>query len=123
MSHHLPGAVTVYEWCDNDNGRCYRNSEGEIRESPTDNKCGDPVVGVYAYGVQHDDVTVADGAEPTPGVAIQVRGGDHHRGEALSSPLGPVETMSLSSAAARRLADNLVMAADEVDRWEGTGSA
>jgi hypothetical protein len=54
------GAVSAEDW-QHDAGRPYRCFQGEIRESPTDNQFGETIVGVYTYGIQHDDGTIEDG--------------------------------------------------------------
>jgi hypothetical protein len=91
--------------------RHYRSFEGEIRESPTEHRYGEPIVGVYAHGIQHDDGTIDDGTtDPvfkSPSISAQLRGAE-----------GTTDSgITLSAEAFRKLADHLVMAADEADRW------
>jgi hypothetical protein len=113
-THPVPlptGAVSTEDWQPDDVGRHYRNFEGEIREVSTDFRYGGPIVGVYAHAVQHDDGSIASGAtdpffEP-PHVSIALRG-EHGRVDA---------GITVTAESARRLADTLVMAADELDRW------
>jgi hypothetical protein len=73
-------------------------------------------VGVYTHGIQHDDGTIDDGT--TDRVFDSLRISVEIRGEKGWTESG----ITLSAQAARELADDLVMAAEELDRWEGTES-
>jgi hypothetical protein len=107
------GAVSTEERQPNDGGRYYRNFEAEIREVVAGTRYGAHVVAVYAHGIQHDDATIDNGttdrvfAAPAISIdTIDVEGGF------------PTETgITLTREAARRLADVLVAAADEIDGW------
>jgi hypothetical protein len=106
-----PKAVKTEDWQPNDGDRYYRNFEGENREVAAGTKYGkDPVV--YASAVQHDDGSIADGTDEffsAPDIYISTI--DAKDG-------GQTETgISLTGEAARRLADVLVTAADEVGGW------
>jgi hypothetical protein len=85
------GAVRAEDW----QPERYRVFEGEQRYL---NKS----ISVWTHGLQHIDGSIDDGtSREAPGIA----GGGVHWEDAIDA-----ET-------ARRLADLLVMAADEVDRW------
>jgi hypothetical protein len=85
------GAVRAEDW----EPERYRVFEGEqryINES----------ISVWTHGLQHADGTIDDGtSREAPGIAIS---GVHWED-------------AIDAETARRLADLLVMAADEVDRW------
>jgi hypothetical protein len=91
------GAVRAEEW-QPDGNRYYRTFWAEER------RLGDAIE-VWADGVQHDDGRIDDGSE------ARVFGPPAVRVAGLSWEDG------MSSAAARHLADVLVMAADELDGW------
>src|ERR1700682_4134480 len=91
-----PNALHTEEW-QTDGSRFYRNFEGEKRS------IGDSIK-VWAHGVQHDDGRIDDGTRD-PVFAT---------GESVG---GVFWEDAISSETARRLADFLVMAADEVDGW------
>jgi hypothetical protein len=107
-------AVSAEEWQPNDGGRFYRNFEGEIREVVAGRRYGAHAVAVYAHAVQHDDGAIIDNGlndpvfEP-PGISVLTIDDEHGR----PTDIG----LTLTREAARRLADVLVTAADEVDRW------
>jgi hypothetical protein len=70
-------------------------------------------VAVYAHAVQHDDGRIDNGSsdpvfEP-PGISMLTIDDEHGR----PTDIG----VTLTGAAARRLADVLVTAADELDGW------
>jgi len=104
-------AVSTEEWQPNDGDRYYRNFEGEDRSVVAGTRYGADVA-VCAFAVQYDDGSIADGADQffsAPGIYISTI--DAEDG-------GQTETgISLTGEAARRLADVLVTAADEVDGW------
>jgi hypothetical protein len=108
-----PGAVSTEEWQPNISSR-FRNFEGEIREVVAGRRYGAHAVAVYAHAVQHDDGGIIDNGlsdpvfEP-PGISMLTIDDEHGR----LTDIG----LTLTSAAARRLADVLVTAADEVDGW------
>jgi hypothetical protein len=103
------GAVGTEEWQPNGD-RFYRNFEGENLEVAAGTKYGADAV-VYAHGLQHDDGSIDDGTtDPVfdaPAISISTIGDDDGR----QTDTG----ITLTSEAARRLADVLVTAADEVD--------
>jgi hypothetical protein len=111
-------AVSTEQWQPNDGGRFYRNFEGEIREVVAGTRFGAHTVAVYAHAVQHDDGRIDDGGTDPVFVApsISVETIDDEQGR--PTDIG----VSLTSAAARRLADVLITAADEVDRWAAEGT-
>jgi hypothetical protein len=113
LSVPLPaGAVSTEEWQPNTSSH-YRNFEGEIREVVAGTRFGVHAVAVYAHGVQHDDEAIDDGTtDPAfgpPGISMLTIDDDQGR----PTDIG----LTLTSAAARRLAHVLVAAADEIDRW------
>ncbi|MDT5007035.1 MAG: hypothetical protein QOJ24_4211 [Mycobacterium sp.] len=105
-------AVRTDEWePDDDDGRYYRYFAGEDRQVVACTKYGKDLA-VCASGFQHDDGSIADGSDEfysAPDISIctfDVEDG------------GQTETgISLTGEAARRLADVLVTAADELDGW------
>jgi hypothetical protein len=102
------GAVTTEEWQANDS-RQYRNFEGESRETAAGTKYSPDVV-VYGHGVQHDDGSIDDGTDPAfepPSISMATVDCDRQTDTGIT----------LTSEAARRLADVLVTAADEIDGW------
>jgi hypothetical protein len=105
------GAVSTEEW-QPDTSSHYRNFEGEIREVVAGTRYGAHAVAVYAHAVQHDDGRIDDGTDPVfEAPSISVLTIDHEDGRPTDIGL------TLTSSAARRLADVLFMAADEVDGW------
>jgi hypothetical protein len=105
-------AVRIDEWePDDDDGRYYRYFAGEDRSVVAGTKYGKDVA-VCASAFQHDDGSIADGTDEfysAPDIRICTI--DAEDG-------GQTETgISLTGDAARRLADVLVTAADEVDAW------
>ena len=106
------GAVSTEEWQPNDGGRHYRNFEGEIREVVAGMRYGAHAVAVYAHAVQHDDGRIDHGPDPVfeaPGISMLTINDEH----GCPTDIG----LTLTSDAARSLADVLVTAADEVDLW------
>jgi hypothetical protein len=107
-------AVSTEDWQPNGDGRYYRNFEGEVREIVAGRRYGAHAVAVYAHAVQHDDGGIIDNGpsdpvfEP-PGISMLTIDDEHGR----PTDIG----LTLTGAAARSLADVLVSAADEVDRW------
>jgi hypothetical protein len=104
------GAVSTEDWQPNDGGHYYRNFEGERRAVAAGTLYGADVI-VYAHGVQHDDGTIDNGVtdplfEP-PSISMSTVNGDVQTDTCIT----------LTADAARRLADVLITAADEVDRW------
>lgn len=98
------------DWQPNDGNGYYRNFEGENREVAAGTKYGAQTA-VYAHGAQHDDESIEDGSGrffDAPGISILTIDAQDGR----QTDIG----ISLSSAAARQLADVLVTAADEADR-------
>jgi hypothetical protein len=95
-----PKAVKAEEWQPGDGDRFYRYFEGEERH------VGESI-SVWAHGLQWEDGRIGSGEmrdawrDGAPGISVD----------------GVCWEKSLSSDTARRLADLLVMAADEVDRW------
>lgn len=105
-------AVRIDEWePDADDGRYYRYFAGEDRQVVADTKYGKDVA-VCASAFQHDDGNIADGSDEfysAPDIYISTI--DAEDG-------GQMETgISLTGDAARRLADVLVTAANELDGW------
>ena len=99
-NHHYParplpvGAVTAEEWQPSG----YRVFEGEERHI-------EDGVRVWTHGIQYQDGRI-DGGTTAPSI------------EAPAIAVGGIYwEKNLSSDTARRLADLLVMAADEVDLW------
>jgi hypothetical protein len=107
-------AVSTEDWQPDDQGRYYRNFEGEIREVPVDSRYEESIVGVYAHAVQHDDGSIDTGTTDPffggPRVSIALRG-DHGQAQVLWIDTG----ITLSAESTRRLTDTLVTAADELD--------
>jgi hypothetical protein len=103
-------AVRTEEWQLIDGLHC-RNFAGEDREVVAGTLYGDDVI-VCAHGVQHVDGTVIDNGQKdavfeAPSISMLTIDGERK-----------TETgITLTSEAARRLADVLVTAADEVDGW------
>jgi hypothetical protein len=105
------GAVSTEEWQPNTTSH-YRNFQGEIREVVAGARYGAHAVAVYAHAVQHDDGRIDDGPDPVfeaPGISMLTIDDEDGR----PTDIG----LTLTSAAARRLADVLVTAADEVHGW------
>ena len=103
------GAVTTEQWQPNFVVRgYYRSFEGETREIVADTRYGAHTVAAYARGVQHNDGRIDDGATDDPVSTIDEQG---RRADT---------DISLTSDAARRLADVLIAAADEIDAWTNT---
>jgi hypothetical protein len=102
-------AVRTDEWEPNDDGRYYRYFAAEDRSVVAGTKYGEDVA-VRASAFQHDDGSIADGTDEdfsAPDICIST-----------IDARGQTETgISLTGEAARRLADVLVTAADEVDGW------
>jgi hypothetical protein len=91
-----PGAVTDYGW-QPEGCRVFEGEQRLVGES----------IKVWTHGIQHIDARIDDGAIEAPAISVE----------------GIIWEEGLSSDTARRVADLLVMAADEVDRWtEGTES-
>jgi len=109
-----PRAVRAEDWQPNGDGRFYRNFEGEIRQVVAGRRYGAHAVAVYAHAVQHDDGAIIDNGltdpvfEP-PGISMLTIDDEYGR----PTDIG----LTLTSAAARLLADVLVTAADEADGW------
>jgi hypothetical protein len=101
-------AVSTEDWQPNGDGRFYRFFEGETREIATESTHSPHNVGLFAHAAQYHDGAIDDGAIEPPGVSLHTGNEDGPR-----TDTGIV----LSSSAARQLADVLVMAADEIDRW------
>jgi hypothetical protein len=90
------GAVRVHGW----QPEGYRVFEGEQR-------CVGESIKVWTHGIQRIDARIDDGAIEAPDISVE----------------GLIWEEGISSDTARRLADLLVMAADEIDRWaSGTES-
>jgi hypothetical protein len=108
------GAVSTEEWQPNFVVRgYYRSFEGETREIVADTRYGAHTVAAYARGVQHNDGRIDDGATDDPVFAaptIDLSTIDEQGRRADTD-------ISLTSDAARRLADVLIAAADEIDAW------
>jgi hypothetical protein len=104
-------AVKTKEWQPNDDDRYYRYFDGEDRQVVAGTRYGKDVA-VCAGAVQHDDGSIADGTDEFfSAPCIYISTIDAEDG-------GQTETgISLTGEAARRLADVLVTAADEVDGW------
>jgi hypothetical protein len=106
-------AVSTEDWQPNGDGRFYRNFEGEIREVVAGTRYGVHAVAVYAQGVQHDDETIDNGlTDPVfspPNIYMLTIDDEDGRPTDIA--------VTLTGEAARRLADVLVTAADEADRW------
>ena len=105
------GAVSTEEW-QPDTSSHYRNFEGEIREVVAGTRFGAHAVAVYAHGVQHDDGRIDDGTDPVfepPNISMLTIDDEDGR----PTDIG----LTLTSEAARRLADVLVTVADEADGW------
>jgi hypothetical protein len=106
------GAVSTEEWQPNTSSH-YRNFQGEIREVLAGARYGAHAVAVYAHAVQHDDGRIDDGlADPVfvpPCISMLTIDDEDGRPTYIG--------VTLTSAAARRLADVHVSAADEVDGW------
>ena len=84
------GAIAADEWRP-DGYRVFEGEERHIGESIT----------VWTHGIQHDDGHIDDGTTEAPGISVD----------------GVFWDTAISSDTARRLADLLVMAADEIDGW------
>ena len=108
------GAVGTDEWQPNVCGY-YRCFKGETREVVAGTRFGAHTVAVYARGVQHNDGRIDDGAtDPVfaaPAIDLITIDEQGRRSDA---------DISLTSDAARRLADALITAADEIDAWTNT---
>jgi hypothetical protein len=105
------GAVSTEEW-QPDTSSHYRNFEGEIRDVVAGTRYGAHAVAVYAHAVHHDDGRIDDGTDPVfvaPSISVLTRDDEDGR----PTDIG----VTLTGEAARRLADVLVTAADDVDRW------
>jgi len=106
------GAVSTEEWQPNITSR-YRCIEGETREIVAGTRWGAHAVAVYAHAIQLDDGSNDNGPTGpafTP-LSISILTIDDEQGR-------PTDVgVTLTSEAARRLADVLVTAADEIDRW------
>jgi hypothetical protein len=111
------GAVSTEEWQPNGYDGCYyRCFEGETREVVAGTRFGAHAVAACALAIQHNDGRIDDGAtDPMFWCsAISLLTIDDEQGR-------PTDTViSLTSAAARRLADVLITAADEIDEWTNT---
>jgi hypothetical protein len=105
-----PKALKADDWEPRDDGRFYRFCDGETRDIATDSKYGPDIVGVRAHVMQYDDGSIDDGAISAPQISLDTT---TDVGEWSRADTG----IHLSSAAARRLADVLVTAADEIDGW------
>jgi hypothetical protein len=107
-----PKTVSAEDWEPDDAGNWYRNFQCETREVLTGSSYGAHAVAAVAHGVQHDDGSIADGADEffAPAVISLLTINDEH---GWSTDID----IHLTSAAARRLADVLITAADEVDGW------
>lgn len=110
-----PKAITAEDWQPHDHGRFYRYFEGETRDITTGVTTEETLrgvdVSVYAGGAQWDDGRIEDGTTDTYLEAPTV-----YTSEIRKDGIR-VDGLALSADAARRLADLLVMAADEVDGW------
>ena len=84
------GAIAADEWRP-DGYRVFEGEERHIGESIT----------VWTHGIRHDDGHIDDGTTEAPGISVD----------------GVFWDTAISSDTARRLADLLVMAADEIDGW------
>lgn len=90
------GAVSAEGW-QPEGLRVFEGEERHIGES----------IKVWTHGIQHIDGRIDEGAIEAPLISVD----------------GITWEDGISSANARRLADLLVMAADEIDRWtQGTES-
>ena len=105
-----PAAVTADDWQPDDHGGFYRCFDGEERGVVAGTKYGEDLL-VEANGVQRDDGSIEDGSDEffsPPSISIYT----------VSAEFGATAVgITLTGEAARRLADALVTAADEVDRW------
>jgi hypothetical protein len=102
---------TTEEWEPDDGEGLYRNFEGENREVAAGTKYGAHAVAAYSHGVQRDDGSIEDGTGDeffsAPGISIST----------VDSGQQTDIGITLTSEAARRLADVLVTAVAEVDGW------
>ena len=108
-----PKAVSTEDW-QQYHGQHYRNFEGEIREVVAGTRYGAYSVAIYAHGVQYDDGSIigngsTDPVFEPPSISVLTRNAEEGR----PTDIG----LTLTSAAARRLADALVTAAGKVDGW------
>ena len=105
------GAVSTENWQPNVCGY-YRSVEGETREVAAGTRYGARTVAACARATQHSDSRIDDGAtDPVfaaPAIDLITIDEQGRRSDADTS---------LTSAAARRLADVLITAADEIDGW------
>ncbi len=105
-------AVTADDWQPDGDGRFYRCFEGEQRVIATEAKFS-TAFGVYAAGQQGDDGRILDG---TTGVGF-------HAPRVFLSEFREdgiqMDGVPMSAGAARKLADLLVTAADEIDEIDG----
>src|SRR6476620_3542943 len=112
------GAVTTEEWQPNVgyDGCYYRCFEGETREVVAGTRFGAHAVAACALAIQHNDGRIDDGATDPVFAApiICLSTIDDEQGRRTDADI------SLTSGAARRLADALVAAADEIDGWTHT---
>jgi hypothetical protein len=107
------GAVSTEEWQPNFVVRgYYRSFEGETREIVAGTRYGAHAVAAYARAIQHNDGRIDDGAtDPVFGAPTIDLSTIDEQGRRADTDI------SLTSDAARRLADVLITAADEIDAW------
>jgi len=104
-----PGTVRIEDWQLSLDGRFYRFCQGETRDIATDSRYTPHIIGVWAHAAQFADGSIDDGSIiEAPAISLDSDADGGRRAD-----LG----IWLSCAAARRLADALVMAADELDGW------
>ncbi len=108
------GAVSTEQWQPNVCGY-YRSFEGETREVVAGTRYGAHTIAACALASQHSDGRIDDGAtDPVfaaPTIDLSTIDEQGRRTDA---------DIRLTSAAARRLADVLITAADEIDEWTNT---
>ena len=85
------GSLIPKDWTFDNYTALFEGEERHIGESIT----------VWTHGIQHDDGHIDDGTTEAPGISVD----------------GVFWDTAISSDTARRLADLLVMAAEEIDGW------
>ena|ERR1700738_4594777 len=104
-------AVNASEWEPTDDGTFYRYFDGKERDTTTDAK-GLRGFSVFASGFQFEDGRIDDGTDP----AFSSTGPCVYIGQ-ICNDGARMQGDPLTADAARRLADLLAAAADEVDGW------